>query len=522
MGADFGKAEVDQSPVVRFGPFTFDRARMILRRDGEPIAIGGRGAALLAVLVDAGGQVVPRAELIDAVWPDLVVEEHNLSVQISALRKAMGDLPGGEDPIRTVSRVGYRLMLDAPRSQAEPAAKLQPTVAVLPFANLSHDADLAFFADGVTEDLITALSRFKTFAVAARGSSFVYKDKPIQVSDVARALNVRYVVEGSVRRSGERIRVSARLTDAHTQTQLWGETFEGVRGDIFDMQDRITEAIVGLVEPHITQAEIDRSRRKPPENLDAYDHFLRGLAINRQRDPRLYAEAVAHFDRAVELDPTFALGLAFAAWQHELRRTFGGVAPPEVDDVAMSIALSERALAVAGNDALVLAIAGLEFHNLKDDGEGGIALVDRALGLNPNSALVLDFAATVYLQRGYFDRAIDLYQRSLRLSPNSPYVVWPLIGIADAHLNAGRFEEAVTWATRALNTQVHGVMVLVTLTVAYAMLDRMDEARSALERLQRYRPGATISELMESLPPVMRRVERYWVEGLRKAGLPEA
>jgi TolB-like protein len=266
------------SSVVFFGPFSFDRARMVLRRDDQSVPIGGRGAALLTALVDAGGEVVTRAELLDAAWPNQTVEERNLSVQIAALRKAMGDLPDGQDPIRTVSRVGYRLLLDSPRTPIEQIQSVLPTIAVLPFANSSRDPDLAFFADGVTEDLITALSRFKTFAVIARNSSFAYKDRVADVPEVARALGVRYILEGSVRRSGDRVRVSARLTDAPRQTQIWGEAFEGALGDIFDMQDRITEAVVGLVEPHITQVEIERSRRKRPESLDAYDYFLRGIA----------------------------------------------------------------------------------------------------------------------------------------------------------------------------------------------------------------------------------------------------
>ena len=188
----------------------------------------------------------------------------------------------------------------------------------------------------------------------------------------------------------------------------------------------------------------------------------------------------------------------------------------------MCLELCERALAIAGNDAIVLAIVGLEFHALKDDGDGGIALVERALALNPHSFFVLNLAATVHLQRGHFDRAIDLYRRTLDLGPNSPSSYWSLTGIADAHLNAGRFEEAIAWATRSLNTQVPWDMTYITLIVAYAMLDRLNEARAVLDRLQRHRPGVTIADLIERLSPALRAIERYWAEGLRKAGLPEA
>ncbi len=176
---------MDRSAVVRFGPFTFDRDRMVLERDGRPVPIDGRGTALPSALVDAGGEVVTRSELLDAAWPGRVVEERNLKVQVAGLRNAMGELPDGEDPIRTVSRVGYRLMLDAPAAPAPRAPSVRPSVAVLPFANLSPDPDLPFFADGVTEDLITAVSRLESFAVVARSASFAFKGRSVDLSEIA-------------------------------------------------------------------------------------------------------------------------------------------------------------------------------------------------------------------------------------------------------------------------------------------------------------------------------------------------
>jgi pentatricopeptide repeat protein len=288
------------------------------------------------------------------------------------------------------------------------------------------------------------------------------------------------------------------------------------------MQDHITESVIGLVEPQITQAEIERSRRKRPESLDAYDHFLRGLALLPSGHLEGYCEGVALLDRAVELDPTFPQALAFAGWMHELRQSFGGVAPPGVDDYAVSIALCERALAVGVNDALVLAIAGLQFDALKNDGEGGLALIERALTLNPNSHLVVSLAGQTHFQRSHFDQAIEFYQRALRLSPNSPHNYWPMASIARAHLCCGRFDEAVTWATRSLNTQIHWDFTYVTLIAGYAELGRMDEARSTLNQFLHRRPGVTIKLLINRLPPAMRGTERYWAEGVRRAGLPEA
>lgn len=514
---------MDSSQIVLFGPFTFDRARLILTREGRPVPVGGRGAALLATLVEAEGEVVTRAELLNAAWPGQVVEERNLTVQIATLRKAMGEMPEGQNPIRTVSRVGYRLLLDAPPPAIEAFPSVRPSVAVLPFANLSPDPELSYFADGMTEDLITALSRFKSFAVVARSSSFAFKDSAVSVHEIARILGVRYLVEGSVRRSGKRMRVSARLSDAASDTQLWGETFDGALGDVFDMQDRITEAAVGLVEPHITEAEIERSRRKHPESLDAYDHFLRGLWLLPQEDD-VVDDCIAHFDRAVELDPAFPQALAFASWAHDIRQTFGLRTPPGVDDNALSIALADRALAVAGSDALVLAMVGHMYFVLKDDSEAALALVERAVSLNPNGELILNMAATVHMQPGHYGRAIELYERALQLSPGGTYNYWALQGIAEAHLNCGRYEEAITYAKRSLATPHQFKFAVIMLVIANGLLGRVDEARSALDH---YRtawswPGLTIKSLLETMPTgARRRAERGWIEGLRKAGLPE-
>ncbi len=368
------------------------------------MSIGSRAAALLAALVDARGQVVTRSEVLDAVWPNQVVEEHNLAVQIAALRQAMGGTPGGVDPIRTVSRVGYRLALDGLIPRPSAILALRPTVAVLPFANLSDSPELSLFADGMTEDLITALSRFRTFAVAARGTSFAYKDCAI-AAQVVQALGVTYLLEGSMRREGHRLRVAARLSDASGVAQ-WADVFEEELGGVFEMQDRITASVVGLVEPQIIRVELERSRRKHPENLDAYDHFLLGLALSKRPNTSdaLYDRMVGHLDRAVALDPSFPQAFVQASWTHQLRCMFGGTTPPGTDDFAIADELRVRALELAPDDAIVLAWSALGAHNFRNDGEGALALAERAVALNPLSHDVLHMTATVQRQR---DRAAD-------------------------------------------------------------------------------------------------------------------
>ena len=509
---------MDHSPLVNFGPFTFDRTRMVLRRDGCLIPLGGRGAAILATLVDAKGQVVTRAELLQAVWRDQPIEERNLTVQIAMLRQALGTYPNGDDPIRTVPRAGYHLALHAP---PVPIRDLLPSVAVFPFANLSGDPALAFFANGVSEDIIAALSRFRSFAVIARASSFASMAGGATATEAAFALNVRYILEGSVQREGRRLRLAARLTDT-TGTVLWADHFEEALGGVFEMQDRITAAVVSLAEPQITGAEIARSRRKQPENLDAYDHFLQGVAlIGHQGEPVAYLDAmVHHLDRAVALDPSFPQALAFAGFAHDLRRSFGG-ATGVVDDFAITIDLCHRALEKAPDDSLVLAIGGLERHGLLDDGEGGIAMVERALGINPHSYHVVDLAATVHTMRNNPDRAIQLHTRCLRLNPLPPFICGSLEGIAICHLNAGRYGAAEDFATRAIPAGGWS-SGLVTLAVAQALLGQVDDARGTLARYLALRPGATIREMMDRLTTGTRNaVEAAWTEGLRRAGLPE-
>ena len=271
--------------TASFGPFIFDRTTGALSRGGRPIAVGGRGAALLAALVDADGGAVGKDALIEAAWPGTIVEEGNLSVQIATLRKALGQRADGQDWIATVPRVGYRLLKASPSPQ-DSAAGVPPSLAVLPFGNLSGDAEQEYFADGVVEDIITALSRFRSFAVIARNSSFVYKGRAVDVRQVSKELGVRYVLEGSVRRGGERLRITAQLVDGQTGAHLWAEHFDGAVGEVFEFQDRIAERVVGVVEPQILWAEVRRSKRERPDSIEAYDLYLRALA----RHYRLTAE----------------------------------------------------------------------------------------------------------------------------------------------------------------------------------------------------------------------------------------
>lgn len=502
------------SSALTVGPFVLDAQRVLLQRDGKEVVVGGKGLALFEVLMEAAGGIVKRETLMERAWPGVIVEESNLTVQIAALRKALGTQPDGQEWIATVPRVGYRLT--RPSEIQAGSFDGRPSIAVLPFTNFSDDPQQGYFADGMVEDLITALSRFRTFAVVARNSSFVYKDRTYDVRDAARALGVRYALEGSVRRAGRTVRVTGQLIDAESGAHIWAEKFDGLLDDVFDFEDAITESVVGAIEPQIRRAEIERARRKRPESLDAYDLYLQALPLISSVEAHNYSEAIVLLERAIALDPGFASALAHASWAHAKRLGSGKAAPPGVDDAAECIALSRRALAADSNDATVLAIAGLHLMDVEPD--RGYGIVMRAFELNPNSFLVANFSGFANRRHGNFDDAIACHLRALRFLPGAPEVIWCLTAIGEAHLSAGRFEEALIWALRAHDIYNRLEWTQTVLAAAYAHLDRLDEARDALQIVTAARPGLTIAKFFGNKSPGPH--DGFMAEGLAKAGIP--
>jgi TolB-like protein/DNA-binding winged helix-turn-helix (wHTH) protein len=503
--------------VSTFGPFAFDRAQMKLTREGRSISLGSRGSALLAALADAQGGVVGKETLLHAAWPDTVVEEANLTVQIAALRRALGSGPDEQDWIVTVPRVGYRLLV--PGLDAVPSGNGAPAVAVLPFESLSSDPQQSFLADGVVEEILTALSRFRTFAVVARNSTFVYKGRAVDVREVARDLGVRYVLEGSVRRSGDTVRVAAQLIEGASGAHLWAETFDGAAADIFDFQDEITRSVVGLIEPQIRKAEIERARRKRPENLRAWDLYVQALPLVYSARPSAFTEAIELLDRAIALDPNYAPALALASWAHEKRNTWGGSAASAPDDVEIALDLAKRALNSDPDDALAMALLGWERILFRRD-YGGLALCSRAVELNPNHRAVLDLAAVAHLYAGDLEQVIACGTRALELSPGAADAYMCMTHIASAHFSAGRFEEAAAWAQRSIDLESGFLFSHMFLAVSKAHLGRIEEARAAMNAVLAIRPDYTVNIELHD-PMRFEDRKRPWIEGLRLAGMPE-
>jgi TolB-like protein len=501
---------------LAFGPFALDRRRHAVTRNGETVPIGQRGYILLETLLDAGGAAVDKSTLIERAWPGTIVEEGNLTTQIATLRRLLG--PEAEALIVTVPRVGYRLIAQSTHQIARVAGL--PLIAVLPFADLSDGTDQGYFADGVVEDIITALSRFKSFGVLSRGSTFAFKATPGDPRALAAEMGIRYALEGSVRRAGERVRVAARLVEAKTGVQLWGDKFDGVFADIFDFQDQITESVVGVVEPEIQKAEINRSRRKAPENLDAYDLFLQALPLVLNVDRDGYTAAIELLQKAVALDGSFAPASAFVAWAYEKRMTLG-LPPLTVNDKEVAVSFARKSLAMSGDDPLVWAVSGWVLLHLIADPTGRDALF-RAVEANPNNSLILFLAGIGYGHVGKLDPAYECFFRAHRLSPGSADAYRPMQGLGAIEVGRGNYEAGIDWLQQSLSISKDWYLTYFILAAAYANLDRIDEAADAIDKLRAIAPEiASIDGLIKTVGRDNGSFFPLLVPALRKAGLPE-
>jgi adenylate cyclase len=393
---------------------------------------------------------------------------------------------------------------------------------VLPFHNLSSDPEQEFFADGMVEEIITALSRFKALFVIARNSSFTYKGRAVEVKRVGRELGVRYVLEGSVRKTANRLRITGQLIDATTGAHLWADRFDGGLGDIFDLQDQVTERVVGALAPAVETAEIERARYKPTESLDAYAIYLRGLARFYQYGNQLATtEALRLFTNAIELDPDFALAYSHASHCYAHAKTNGWFAGT-ADEIAETSRLAHRALELGKDDASVLCGSGWALAFVVRDLGVGTGLVDRALMLNSNLAEAWRCSGWMKNWLGEPKLAIEHFSRAMRLSPLGRWLVDIQSGIAHAHFFLGRYDEAASWAAMAFQDNPDFQAGLRIGAASNAMAGRPEEAREPVLRLQRQHPTLRLSNLRDVLGPY-RRAEDFarYEEGLRKAGLPE-
>jgi TolB-like protein len=403
---------------------------------------------------------------------------------------------------------------------AELPLPAKPSIAVLPFQNLSGDPEQEYFADGMVEEIITALSRFSQLFVIARNSSFSYKGRAIDAKQVGRELGVRYLLEGSVRKAGNRLRIMGQLIDCASAVHLWAERFEGAFEDVFDLQDQVTESVVGALVPKLEQAEMERARRKPTLNLDAYDYYLRGLSAVHLWTREGNDEALRMFGKAIELDPGFAPAYGMAARCYSQRKA-GGWVTDRARDIAEVDRLARRAAELGAYDAVALATAGIGLAYVVDDTDGGAAMIDRALDLNSNLAMAWLFSGWVRAWQGNPDVAIQHVAQAMRLSPQDPQAAMMHGATACAHFFAGRIAEALSWAERSLRLQPNYFMAAAILAASTAITERHADADKAVARLRQVDPSLRLGNLAESFSIKRQDDFARLKEGLRKAGLPE-
>jgi TolB-like protein len=511
---------------ISFGQFRLDLNGRGLSRDGKSIPLGSRALDILGVLASARGDVVTKDQLMERVWPNRVVEENNIQVHISALRKALDDGKDSESHVVTVPGRGYRLIGVRTNGSGEASSDYRqnadhaggPSIAVLPFQNMSDDPGQEHFTDGVVEEIITGLSRMRWLSVTARNSSFVYRGRSVNVKQIGRELGVRYVLEGSVRKDGNRVRITGQLIDSLTGAHLWADHFDGGLTDIFDLQDKITASVVGAIEPTLIEAEIERTKKTPAAS--PYDYVMRGFANQRTLSREANAEALRMFEQALQLDPTLALAYAFASQCYTWSKSFGWLTEP-VSEIAEGVRLARRAMELGRSDAPTLTLAGFAIAYLEGDLDTGAAAIDRALELNPNFAPAWGLSGWVKGFRGEPDIAIDCVRRAIQLSPvDALMFAWQSAG-SYSLFALGRYEEALLWAEKALRERP-GYLPAARMIVAGAALAEVPERpETSVTRLRELEPTLRVSNLRVQIP--YRRPEDLarLADGLRKAGLPE-
>ena len=520
--------------LYRFNDFVLDTGRRELRRGNTMVAAEPQVFDLLEYLIRSRERVVSRDDLLAAVWRGRNVSDATLSSRINAARVAIGDNGEKQRLIRTLPRKGIRFVgevreeIDLPgeaaatRESATPriAALEGPSIAVLPFTNMSGDPEQEYFADGMAEDIITALSRISRLLVIARNSSFTYKGKSVDIREVGRELGVRYVLEGSVRRSGGRLRISGQLIDAASGAHLWADRFDGDASDVFELQDRITESVVAAIEPTLQVAEVERRRNSRPRELDAYDLVLRAYSLRYEFTPESIAAALDCLDQALTIDPNYAPATAAAAYCHALRHFQGWVR----DDHAYrtkAVALAWRAVELAPGDAQVLWMAAFAIWNMAEDREPAVELFNRSLAINPNSAMALTLAGWVEVMRGNQSAGRAMLERALRLNPRDPRGWFVSGALAIAAINDEDFRQAIHWAEKALTQNRRFAVALRVLTVALVKAGERGRAAEIAQELLKVEPDFTISGFLARIPFPIKSMAHTYSEALKAAGVPE-
>lgn len=391
------------------------------------------------------------------------------------------------------------------------------SIAVMPFDNLSGDSEQDYFADGIVEEIITGLSRIKWLFVISRNSTFIYKGKPVDVKAVGRNLGVRYVLQGSVRRSGNHVRVTGQLVETETAAHVWADRYDSTVSDIFKLQDEMTMSVIGGVEPSLRKAEVERVRRKRPDSLDAYDLFLRALPLATTAISEDADKALHYLNEALRLEPNYAAVHGLLAWCHEQRYLRGGL---HAEARHAALVHANAAIETGSDDAMALAMGGFVVGILERDYETGLEAIDRSLALSPSSALAFGLSSVIRAYMGDHSTAIEHARRGIRLSPYDPLIYLPYVGLAIAHFFAGDFAESANAASRASAANPRFSVPRCFRAAALANLGRLDEAKASAAVLLELQPGFTISGWVAGNSTTPERMAIV-AEALREAGLPK-
>ena len=489
---------------LTFGPFILDRQSGRLLRDGLPMAISSKGLKLLEALLASRGQVLTKDELMEAAWGDTVVEDNNLSVQIAALRKQLGPTTDGGDWIITVPRVGYRFVGLPPKESIEqliePDAsptqrERRPSIAVLPFANLSGDKEQEYLADGITEDIIIALTRFRWFFVIARNSSFSYKDKSLETMQVAQELGVQYLLEGSVRRSGQQVRISAELIDAPSGKYIWAERYDLELTEVFAVQDEIAERVAGAIEPELLKTEGAQAVARHTGNMTAWDLVRRGTWHFHQVTREHHLKARELFRDSCKLDPELPEAFLWLGRVSAGVVAYGWSDNPVADlhegtEAALTAVRLDERNPYAHYSLAIVRVISEQFNQ-------SISAAKKAVEISPSFALGHLVLGMALLFAGCASEAIEPLEYGLRLNPyDSQNFVWFNV-LALARLFSGRPEAGLEAAARSLQVRSNWRTSLEVLVCCYAALEKWDEARRTAQQMTAVsnQPGDVLAPL---------------------------
>lgn len=512
--------------LYRFDRFVLDPDRRELRRDGAPISVEPKVFDLINYLLDRRDRVVSKDDLISAVWHGRMVSESALATCINAARAALGDSGDEQRLIRTLPRKGIRFVGDIlqgpiePPTPAQPPARLalpdRPSIAVLAFQNMSSEPEQEYFADGIVTDIISGLARIKWLFVISRNSSFVYKHRPTDVKQIGRELGVRYVLEGSIRKAGSRVRVDAQLIDAENGSHIWAERYDRQIDDIFALQDDISDKVVGAIEPNLRNAEINRARRRRPDSLEAYDLVLRARPFSHSHLADDAAIAIPLLHKALEIEPDYAAAHAPLALCYHSRFSRAGL---KEADRNSAVHHAHAAIASGADDAAALGIAGFVIALDAHDRPTALKAFERALALSNSNYFALCSSALALSWMGTAETAIDRATRALRLSPFDPLNYLSYNALAISYLHTGQFADAHEVAISSVQLNPRFSVSRAFLVASLSQLGRLEEAGDETRRLLDLDPAFSIrrfSVTVDIEPAVFRPIAEAW----QRAGLP--